>query len=115
MHGHLNVRFDYILYVYMILYNTEGGSDLQFWKLCRWGRAAVVLYSYQVNELSEMWRDVRFAHISVWTVCDNVDSFTENTASVPKVFVQQVYHIPIGMKPNEHYGRESLTILLYKK
>jgi len=35
----------------------------------------------------EIWRDVRFAHISLRTVRDNAHSFTENAASGPKVCV----------------------------
>jgi hypothetical protein len=35
----------------------------------------------------EIRRDVMFAHISLLTVSDNADSFTENAASGPKVFL----------------------------
>jgi len=42
------------------------------------------------ERIVDIWRNVRFAHRSVRTVCDDADRITESVRSGPKVFVYQV-------------------------
>jgi len=62
-----------------------------------------------------MWRNVRFAHNSLHTICDNADRIVEGAKLAPKLFAQQVYHSPIKINHSKHYGCESLTFLLHWK
>ena len=65
------------------------------------------------ERIVDVWCNVRFAHSSVHTICDNADRITENSQSGTKVFVLQDYHSPIGMNNTKNYGCESCTFLLH--
>jgi hypothetical protein len=43
------------------------------WKICEW--------------IVDIWRNVRFAHGSLGTICDKADKFTGSAKSGPKVSV----------------------------
>ena len=65
------------------------------------------------ERIVDVWHDVRIAHGSIHTVRYNADRFSESVNSVPKVFVQQVYHSPTRMDHTKNCECESLTVLLY--
>ena len=65
------------------------------------------------EQIVDMWHNVRFAHSSICTICDNADSIKESAKSGTKVFVCQVYHSPIGMNCTKKYRYESLIFLLH--
>ena len=44
-----------------------------------------------------IYRNVRFAHSSKLTICDNAGRIKERALYEKKVFVRQGYHSPIGM------------------
>ena len=60
----------------------------------------------KVNESVDICRNVRFAHISVHTIHDNVERIREGAKSGTKVFVWQDYENHVGMKCTKNYGCE---------
>jgi hypothetical protein len=59
--------------------------------------------------------NVRAAHISVRTICDNDRRITGSAKLLMKVFVLQDYHSPVTMKSTKNYGHESIKFLLHLK
>ena len=65
------------------------------------------------EQIGDIRHNVRSAHGSTHTICNNADKITESANPRTKVFVKQHYHRPIGMIHMKNYGCESLTFLLH--
>ena len=62
------------------------------------------------EQIVDICCNVRLAHSSACTICDNADRIKESVKSGDKVFMEQNCHVSIGMNDTNNCG--SLTFLL---
>jgi len=68
-----------------------------------WKTISIEEKLYLINRLEkceriiDIWCNVRFAHSSAHTIHDSADRIKESAKSGTKMFMEQNYHIPIGM------------------
>ena len=66
-----------------------------------------------MNRLLKKCHNIQFSHTSICTIHGIAIRITESAKSGTKVFVEQVYHSPIGMNDSKNYGCEFVTFLLH--
>jgi len=76
---------------------------------------------YLINRLEkcerivDIWCNVKLTHSSAHAIHDSADRIKESAKSGTKVFMEQNYHIPIGMNDINNYRCGSLAVLLQWK